>query len=156
MERTSKEISDSELFDLLKSISKYFERKIRLYALGGTALTLLGIKTSTRDIDLDVELSDYKYITGIFGQIGFRKDGIRWWTIDGIGLDLFHGENVMGTQLPGDATKNSKHIRTFGNIELYTLSPYDIILDLIEIKFNEWGLKSDKKLIQEVEKWDLH
>ena len=39
-----KEQRTNELFELLESLVPYIEEKIQLYALGGTALTILGIK----------------------------------------------------------------------------------------------------------------
>jgi hypothetical protein len=62
-ERNSKITDADELFELLASISKYLERKIKMYALGGTALTILGIKPSTLDVDIDIYSGkDYVYV----------------------------------------------------------------------------------------------
>ncbi len=42
----------------------FLARKIHLIACGGTALTLLGVKDSTKDIDLLVpEISEHDYLT---------------------------------------------------------------------------------------------
>ncbi|MBI3033776.1 hypothetical protein HYY72_01315 [Candidatus Woesearchaeota archaeon] len=124
-----KETNASELFDLLDSISKYFERKVKMYALGGTALTILGIKPSTVDIDINADVKDHTYIFQIFEQIGFKKlGGIRWQTQEGLSFDLFSDCNIMGTHLLDDALTKSKFIKSFGNIELYTFSFNDIII----------------------------
>ena len=119
-----------DLFDLLEPISKFFGKKIKMYALGGTALTILNIKPSTLDIDINIHSEkDYKYICKIFEQINFKKIGsIRWLTQEGLAFDLFHSSNIMGTQLLDDCLKKSKLIKEFDNIELYSLSLYDIII----------------------------
>lgn len=196
------EINAERLFELLESISKFIEKKINMYALGGTALTILGIKNSTLDIDINIDSEkEYKYICNIFEKIGFEKKGeIRWFTQEGLAFDLFHSSYIIGTDLLPDCLKNSKYIRSFGNIKLYTLSLEDIIisklargdprdfddiksiinkidikkliqrykktmessavshykqklLDLIEIKFSEWGIGIDFEIINEVKEW---
>lgn len=204
MPHNNKETNAQELFELLDSLSKYAEEKIKMYALGGTALTILGIKPSTLDIDINIHSDkEYHYICKIFEQIGFKKIGaIRWLTQEGLVFDLFTGSNFFGTQLLLDCLKKSTFARSFGKIELYTLSFEDIIisklargdtrdfidikkifdtqkidlnylvnryketmensavafykqklLDLIEIKFSQWGFKLDKNLIAEVKTW---
>ena len=130
MATNKKETNANELFELLNSISKFIEKKIKMYALGGTALTILGIKLSTLDIDINIDShKDYKYICEIFEKIGFERIGtIRWQTQEGLFFDLFMGSNILGTELLPDFLKKSKFIKSFGNIELYTLSLEDIII----------------------------
>ncbi|MFH1276351.1 MAG: DUF6036 family nucleotidyltransferase [Candidatus Woesearchaeota archaeon] len=151
-----KEINANELFELLESISGHIERKISMYALGGTALTILGIKQSTLDIDINIDLeSEYKYIKKIFEQIGFKKIGAyRWLTQESLAFDLFFGSNILGTNLLSDCLDKSKLIKSFGMINLYTLSLYDIIISKLargdERDFN------DIKNIFESEKIDVN
>ncbi|MEA3399375.1 MAG: DUF6036 family nucleotidyltransferase [Patescibacteria group bacterium] len=205
MTHNDKEIDAEELFELLESISKFVDTKIKMYALGGTALTILKIKKSTRDIDINIHSQkEYKYIKKIFEEIGFEKIGtIRWFTQEGLAFDLFHGSSILGTHLLTDCLKKSKFIKAFHNIELYTLALEDIIisklargdnrdfedmklifekekinnkklieryketmensivseykqkiLDLVEIKFEEWNKKIPTKLIEDIKKWD--
>lgn len=141
----TKETKAGELFELLESLSKYIEEKIKMSALGGTALTILKLKPSTRDIDINIHSDqEYRYICKIFEQIGFKKSGtIRWLTQEGLAFDLFSGSNFLGTQLLPDYLEKAKFIQSFGKIELYTLSLEDIIIsklargderDFIDIK----------------------
>jgi len=155
MAHNKKEINADELFELLESISGYLGRKINMYALGGTALTILGIKQSTLDIDINIDSkSEYKHITKIFEQIGFEKIGTyRWLTQEGLAFDLFFGSNILGTNLLPDCLEKSKFIKSFGMINIYTLSAYDIIISKLargdERDFN------DIKKIFESEKIDV-
>ncbi|MBU0614896.1 MAG: hypothetical protein KJ601_02285 [Nanoarchaeota archaeon] len=130
MAQNKKETNAEALFELLNSLSRYIERRIKMYALGGTALTILGIKNSTLDIDIDIDsYKDYGYICKIFEQIGFKRIGtIRWQTQEGLFFDLFSGSNILGTELLPDFLSKSKFIKSFGNIELYTLAFEDIII----------------------------
>jgi hypothetical protein len=126
----AKSTNANELFELLRSLSKYVDQEIRMYALGGTALTILGIKESTLDIDIDVHSSaEYKRLCLLFEQIGFKRIGtIRWQTQEGLFFDLFQGSNILGTALQSDYMTKSKFIRAFGNVKLYTFCLDDIII----------------------------
>lgn len=130
MAHNKEEINVKKLLELLQSISKYVDLKIKIYALGGTALTLLNIKKSTLDIDINIDTNkEYEYISKLFEQIGFEKVGsIRWITQEGLAFDVFHGSNIFGTNLLPDCLNLSKFINSFGYIELYTLSLQDIII----------------------------
>ena len=113
----------------LLNISKFIEKEIKMYALGGTALTILNIKKSTRDVDINIESNaEYQYICKIFDDLGFERKGIRWISQEGLAFDMFHGSNIMGTELLPDCIDKSKFIKSFGNIQLYTLPLEDIII----------------------------
>jgi len=124
-----REIDANELFELIRSISKYIEKEIKMYALGGTALTILKLKKSTRDIDINIESSrEYEYICKIFEQLGFERISTGWMTQEGLKFDIFHGSNIMGTELLENCITNAKFIDAFGNIKLFTLPLEDIII----------------------------
>ena len=198
MTHNDKEIDAEELFELINSISKFVEIKINFYALGGTALTILNIKKSTRDIDINIESrKEYNYICKIFEELDFQRQGIRWLSQEGLAFDMFYGSNIMGTELLENSISKSRFIKSFGKIKLHTLPLEDIIisklargdsrdfddikriletnkininnlvrryketmknsivanyqqkiLDLVEIKFNEWNFNSDKKIMK--------
>lgn len=164
MAYSKNETGTKMLFQLLESLSQYADEKIQMYALGGTALTILGIKPSTLDIDINIDSEkQYKYLCKIFEQIGFKRAGvIRWITQEGMAFDLFHGSNILGTDLLPDCLEISKFAKSFGNIELYSLSLYDIIIsklargdsrDFIDIKNILEKEKIDiKKLVERYRK----
>ena len=128
MAETELEVSD--LYALLESISRYMEKEVEVYALGGTALTIRGIKSSTKDVDLNVESAEqYTYLIKLFTDLGFEKTGsIRWLTQERFAIDVFSGSNILGTALLSDCLQKSKFIRHFGKLKLYTLSLEDVII----------------------------
>lgn len=145
MSHNTKETNAKELYELLESLSKYFDEPVKMYALGGTALTILGIKPSTRDIDVNIHSTkEYNYTLKIFEEVGFKRKGtIRWLTQEGMMFDVFSNYFILGTQILHDCLELSKFIKSFGKIELYTLSFEDIIItklargddrDFIDIK----------------------
>jgi hypothetical protein len=130
MAHNKEEITAERLFALLESLSKFIDMKMKIYALGGTALTILHMKKSTLDIDLNIATKkEYEYLCHIFEQIGFTRTGdIRWMSQEGLAFDLFHGSNIMGTQLLPDCLEKSTSIKSFGSIDLFTLSLQDTII----------------------------
>ena len=130
MAHNREDINAEKLFELLGSISGFVDKKVRMYTLGGTALTILGVKNSTLDIDINIESEkEYKYVCNLFEKIGFERSGdIRWINQEGLAFDLFHSSSILGTDLLDDCLKKSRYIKSFGNIELYTLSLYDITI----------------------------
>lgn len=199
-----------DLMQFLKFLSNHIDREITLIAVGGTALTLLGIKESTKDIDFDLpESSDCKIIEGILKDLNFEKKGFSWFATTNIGItriDLFKGGYIFNIQLLDDYINKTRIITKIGNITLKTISLQDIIitkigrgderdfddikqiyekeridndelieryfkaaeslpdafsevvrmrlLDLIEIKFKQWG-KEDARLVEKVKKWKI-
>jgi len=56
-------LNKKTLLDILRYWNSYLKRKVHLIACGGTALTLLGIKPSTKDVDFMVPIErEYKYL----------------------------------------------------------------------------------------------
>src|SRR3989338_1919089 len=204
MAHNNQEIDDYRLFALLESISSYLDIKTSFYALGGTALTLRGIKKSTLDIDINVSTEqEYARISSLFQDIGFERKGpARWITQEGLAFDLFHGFSIFGTHLLPDSLDKATFIKSLGNIQLYALSLPDIVisklargdsrdfadiktifenekidlislverykrtmeasivsgykaklLDLIELKFKDWGFHLNQGIIEEVHAW---
>jgi len=56
-------IDKEGLLDTLSGWDGFLKRKIHLVACGGTAMTLLGVKASTKDIDLIVpNINEHEYL----------------------------------------------------------------------------------------------
>lgn len=73
-------IDKQGLMNRISAWDGFLKRKVHLIACGGTAMTLLGIKTSTKDIDLLVPNEDeHKYLIDILQQLGYKSaSGWGW------------------------------------------------------------------------------
>ena len=103
-----------------------------MIACGGTALTLLGVKASTKDIDLIVpDLAEYEYLINILKQLGYKSaSGWGWMREDGFIFDLFRGKCVHTTELLESPLNKKNHflIKEFSHIYFGVLNYYDIII----------------------------
>ena len=73
-------IDKEGLLEEIGSWNGFLGRKVRLIACGGTALTLLGVKESTKDIDLLVpQVIEYDYLIRILKELGYKPiTGSGW------------------------------------------------------------------------------
>lgn len=107
--------------EFLKGIDKTLEREINLVAVGGTAMTLLGLKPSTIDIDFDLTSKDSR-------ELNKALDA----TPHGFRIDIFGDGLIFSQQLPDDHMERSIPIKArFRNIKLYALHPLDIVVTKI-------------------------
>lgn len=125
-------IDKQGLLDRMGAWNGFLGRKVHLIACGGTALTLLGLKPSTKDIDLMVpRLADHRYLTGILPQLGYKQvSGWGWDKGDGFIFDLFRGNSVHTTELLESPLERNNHIlfKEFSRIYLGILNYYDLII----------------------------
>ena len=62
-------LTKTDLLNTLKGWSKFIKRKVHLIACCGTAMTLLGIKASTKDIDFIVpDVKEYNYLIKVLAE----------------------------------------------------------------------------------------
>ena len=110
----------------------YLKRKIHLIACGGTAMTLLDVKESTKDIDLLVpNEAEYDYLIRMLKQLGYKPvTGSGWARGDGFIFELFRGKRVHTTELLESPLKKGNHIliKEFNHIYLGVLNHYDLII----------------------------
>lgn len=110
----------SVLFDFLNVLNEDLSNKITLVAAGGTAMTLLDIKTSTIDIDFTIPSCDRLEFEQALksNPPGYKVD--RW--TDGC---------IFCQTLPNDYLEKSIKIKEFSHISLRALQPVDIIVTKI-------------------------
>jgi len=125
-------INKQKLLENIGLWDGYFKRRVSLIACGGTALTLLGVKDSTKDIDLIVPKEDeYDYLIKGLKQLGYKQvTGVGWARDKGFVFDLFRGNKIHTTQLlesPLDK-ENNILVKEFNHIYLGVLNYYDIII----------------------------
>ncbi len=113
-------LDKSMLFDFQEILDSELRKGITLVAVGGTAMTLLDLKTSTIDIDFTISSDDRDELDRAIDvlQPGYKID--RW--NDGL---------VFCNQLSDDYLDSSKDIRQFTNISLKAINPIDIIVTKI-------------------------
>jgi len=115
------EIKNDRLVNFLKEIDKELERDIKLHAVGGTAMTLLGLKTSTLDIDFDMNDADLTELERILKS-----------TPHGFKVDLYKNGLIFSQQLPKDYVSKLILIPAdLMRIKLYALNPVDIVVTKI-------------------------
>jgi len=120
---------------LLKNLSawdRFMKRKVRIIACGGTAMTLINIKASTKDIDLLIpEPKEYKYLVNTIIDLGYeRKTGTGWQKDRGYIFDLYVGKTIFTTELLESPLKAGNYIpfKNFSSIHLGVLNYYDLII----------------------------
>ena len=95
-------------------------------------MTLLGIKPSTKDIDLLVpEEREYKYLVKTIQQLGYKSaSGSGWNREGGFIFDLFQGNRVHTTELLASPLEegNNIMIKEFSYLYLGALNFYDLII----------------------------
>lgn len=107
----------NDLLKWLKKIDDNLDNPIILVAIGGTAMTLLNLKESTKDIDFCIEGKDSKRFKKLLKNSGFK-------------VDIFIDGFIFSEQLPDDYIDISNEYKEidFKNIKLKTLNPLDIII----------------------------
>lgn len=107
-------IDKSALLQWLKEIDLRLKSRMTIVAVGGTAMTLLGLKPSTIDIDLCVTAKDKLKLESTAGK-KFR-------------VDFFTDGYIFSEQLPEDYVEKAKEILALKNLVVKALSPVDIII----------------------------
>ena len=120
-------ISKRDLLQFLESFDQELTRKILLVAVGGTAMTLLGIKATTKDIDFNIPLEED------FNEFAHIRDKIR----PGVKIDCWSSNTIFSEILPGDYIKIAiDYPSGLRKIEIKLLNPIDIACSKIS-RFNE-------------------
>jgi hypothetical protein len=101
-------------------VSENLTKRITLIAVGGTAMTLLDLKSSTLDIDFTIPEEDLREFDRVLknNSPGFRVD---YWP-DGY---------VFCQYLPNDYLEKSVKIKGFKRISLRAIQPVDLIVTKI-------------------------
>ena len=130
-------INKQDLLAYLHKIDRQLKKKVTLVAVGGTAMTLYGLKEATKDVDFCVVNKDnFALISLIDKKIGgkFR-------------LDMFSNGHIYILQLPKDYAAKSRHVKEqFKNLTVKLLSPIDIILTKTS-RLNERDLEDIRSLV---------
>lgn len=126
-------LTKADLFSTLSAWNEYCKKKIHLIACGGTAMTLLGIKESTKDVDFMIPVEkEHKYFTKILSDLGYHNTvPFRWKKSDeAYEYDLFIGKTVYCTELLESPLEDGNHMLTkeFSRLYVGVLNHYDLII----------------------------
>jgi hypothetical protein len=121
-----------ELLEILRNWDRFLKRRVHLIACGGTAMTLWGVKASTKDVDFIVpEKSEYTYLIGKLKDLNYEQVTASGWQRKGdiFRFDLFSGKRIHTTELlespllPG----NHQSLMEFSSLYIGILNEYDLI-----------------------------
>ena len=158
------------LADLEKSLStigNLLERTLRIFLIGGCAMTFSGTKLSTKDIDVvllsdrdidtfrtALEMAGFKRIrssTRVYrelrSQMIYRND-------DGMQFDLFNRTVCRKLEVSSRMVSRSEILRTYGKLEVRLISPEDIFL-FKGMTERERDLDDMARLAEGGLKWDV-
>jgi len=125
-------LSKEQLFEVLEEWNRRLRRRVHLIACGGTAMTLLGIKASTKDVDFIAPvLTEYNYLTRNLKQMGYEKVTQSGWQRKGeiFLFDIFRGSNVHTTGLLESPLEPGRNylLKEYSHLYLGILNYYDLI-----------------------------
>src|SRR3989338_11455036 len=105
-------IDKEGLLNTISAWDGFLKRKVHLIACGGTALTLLGVKESTKDVDFIIpKEQEYGYLMEVLKDLGYKPasgTGIR--RDDGYIFDFSKGKKVHTTELLDSPLDEGRHI----------------------------------------------
>jgi len=117
-----KELTKKDVLGVLEQIDNSLEgiqRKIKLYCLGGTMLTLSDLRRLSKDMDFIASRQDVRAISGTIAEIE-RTSQVRF--------DIFPDGALPDYNYRDYALHAKKAPLYFKNIELYYLDTADIVL----------------------------
>lgn len=130
--QTYRRLTKDDLVEALKSWDAFLGKKIHLVACGGTAMTLLGAKESTKDVDFMVPVgSEYRYPIKTLADLGYKSVSGNGWQRQGepFQFDLFEGNRIHTTELLESPLLDGRHYEfaRMRRVWVGILNYYDLI-----------------------------
>ena len=125
-------LSSDDLKGALTGWNRFLKKKVRLIACGGTAMTLLGVKPSTKDVDFMVpDEGEYDYLLRQLKAIGYESVTGNGWRLKGedYQFDLYRGNKIHTTELLESPLAPGRHtpLFTLSRLTVGILNDYDLI-----------------------------
>ena len=77
-------LDKNRLFDILGEWNRFLKRKVHLIACGSTAMTLIGVKPSTIDVDfMAPKVKDHDYLTKQLTALNYKQVTGSGWKREG-------------------------------------------------------------------------
>jgi len=125
-------LNKQTLLDILGQWNRFLKRKVHLIACGGTALTLLNVKPSTKDVDFLVpDETEYRYLIRVLKDLGYQPATGSGWKKQNENyiFDLFPGKRIHTTELLVSPLKKGNHLllKEFSYLYIGILNDCDLI-----------------------------
>jgi len=137
----AKKFDEKDLTEALNKIGFLLERKISIYLIGGCAMTFMGRKAATKDIDVVfTSTMDVRDFASAMEKVGFiyvqkpskEYDTLGAWVImensSGMRFDLFDRQVCRALEISKSMHARATRYKDFGNLQVYLISPEDIFL----------------------------
>ena len=125
-------LNKQTLTELLGQWNTFLKRKVHLIACGGTALTLMDIKPSTKDVDFIIPIEpEYRYLIKTLKDLGYKQQTGSGWNKSGdlFVFDLFMSQRIHTTDLLESPLDKGNHtlFKEFSHLYIGILNPYDLM-----------------------------
>jgi hypothetical protein len=125
-------LNKQKLFDVLALWNRFLKRRVHLIACGGTALTLLDVKPSTKDVDFMVpNQAEYNYLIKVLKSLDYDQVTANGWQRKGdiFRFDLFPGKRIHTTELLESPLEPGNHslLMEYSRLYIGILNEYDLI-----------------------------
>jgi hypothetical protein len=125
-------LDKNRLLDILGGWNHFLKRRVHLIACGGTAMTLIGVKPSTKDVDfMTPKEREHDYLTRQLKALGYNRVTASGWIKDGEGFrfDIFRGNSIHTTELLASPLEEGRHsiLMEFSHLYIGILNDYDLI-----------------------------
>lgn len=125
-------LDKNQLLDIMGEWNRFLKRSVHLVACGGTAMTLLGVKPSTKDVDfMTPSIKEYNYLVKQLQALGYRQSTGSGWKREGdiFRFDIFRGNRIHTTELldsPLEEGGNTVLVQ-YSHLYIGILNDYDLI-----------------------------
>jgi hypothetical protein len=136
-----KKFDEKDLEEALRKVGSELHRKISIYLIGGCAMTFMGRKAATKDVDIIFSSTkDIRDFASAMEKIGFvyvqepgkEYDALGAWVImedsKGMRFDLFDRQVCRALEISRNMHARATQYKDFGNLKVYLMSPEDILL----------------------------
>lgn len=133
--------TEADLITKLAEIGSSLRRKISAYLIGGCAMTFMGRKAATKDIDIlfrsaqeakdfmaAAQRAGFAYILRPTGKYDASGTSAIMEDSRGMRFDIFDRQVLRSLEFSAGMKSRAHLYRNFGNLDVYLMSPEDIFL----------------------------
>jgi len=125
-------LNKNQLLEIMEEWNRVLRRKVHLIACGGTAMTLLGVKPSTKDVDFMVpNINEYNYLINNLKTLDYELVTQAGWQRPGeqFQFDIFRGNSIHTTGLLTSPLEEGRHtlLKEYAHLYIGILNDYDLI-----------------------------